>query len=833
MEKGSGGVYFCGKKIMRQRKEEFRISESYRGGSVEKCVNLLPDIYGRLRSVPLPEITGEGDMEPLFTHNGDDGRRHCFFYSSEPVASGYIIKVVLDGEWKTIGALPGKPRCGFSVNREEVAISDGESITLFSWHDNRWVQRSAGNDGAWCDILRGVSHSTVSAQSGSFEVRTTGDRTVTLSDGAREEIRRRLGSMYESICGVAGNSGLWLQPVVAFVRVLNRNGRVIYKGLPRVIAPSGWQCVDSITSNVTVSDGVVTINDMRAEARGYYMELGFNGELDDEAASVEVVASCQIHPVNPSEESAARLVVHSSGSNVTVAMPGATYNFGKRNGEWGYRIARMCAAVEKTGYVAARIDASAFSGGEKVRINAAPWSLNTELDKQNAGVEGRVSADSATTVMDKINGGARWGAGHCATSGSSVVFADIKVSAPEPPHPLQIAGALTAYEGEWQAVTVVETATGERIAKCFDGEGAWPSTIAPMASCAWSGATVMKLFVELDNGAIYMAEAGLTPDAGGGPLALFLDSSLEGRELEPTDSSLPAESRGSVERYAGMILTSDASAPLVICGERVCGSVVNGLCRSVRSRDSWEVGRARFYAFTPQGVSAVAVSGANNTIGATTICDAVVEHRGGAVVTPAGVYAAGGGRLWYLRGTGAECIEAEFSGIMLGWCGVNEQLWSVDRLGNVQIRKLRGDGRVAWRVDVPLPYTPKSLLDTPEGMIIGSESATLFLGGDAERAEEANVEFVAALTAPRGMRAAELYVDMNGENISGAINLIADGGAGYGEGRIVCSLGIDGSVNEPFSVRLLCDKHHRYTLRVHGTVSPDSYFEKFELIFSK
>ncbi len=819
---------------MKLRKEEFRTCESYSGGSVERCVNLLPDEFGRLRSVPMPAIAGEGGLEALLTHVDADGRTHQFFCESERSAGGYVIKTRSEGEWKTAGVTAGKLQCGLSLNSEEVAVSDGEGMTVFSWQGNRWIQHSGG-EGLCCDITTGVAHSVVSAQSGTFELKTNGDRTVSLSDGARDEIRRRLGKMYETMCGVASNSGLWMQPVVVQVRVINRNGRVIYRGLPRVIAPHGWQCVESITSGVSVGEGSVTVNDLRAEARSYYIEVGFNGELDSEASFVEVLVSRQFHPVDPSAEVAARLVVHSSGSNVTVAMPGATYNFGQRTGEWGYGIARICASVESEGYVAARIDASRFSDGCKVRINALPWSLSSELDRQKAAatVAGEKHTGNYAGVMEKINGGARWGAGFCASSGSSVVFADIRLSAPEPPHPLQIAGTFTDYEGEWQAVTVVETSDGECVAKSFDGNGAWPSSIAPMACCPWSRATIIRLFVELETGETFMAEAGLTPDPDGGATAVYLDSALKGKPLEETDSAMPPESRGRVERHAGMILSADACSPLVICAERVCGSVVNALCRSVKSRDSWETGRARFYAFTPQGVSAVSVSGNSRTIGATTVCDAVVENRMGAVVTPKGVYATGGGRLWNLRGTGAVCVESDFKGVTIGWCGVLEQLWSVDRQGNTQIRKLLDNGEVAWRTELPLPYAPKLLTDTSDGMYICSDAATLFLGCDAEREAGAYVEMRVGLTAPRGMRAVELQSVLNASEFSGAIDLIADGGAGTETGRCVCSLGLDGSINQPFGVRLLCDRHHRFTLCVSGNVSVDMFMGSFELMFSK
>lgn len=796
-------------------------------------MGLLPDDKGLLRSVPVPEIIGEGGVEPLLVHRGADGREHQIFFSSEPGVAGYFIIVREGSAWKRIGAMAGKPRCGMSVSSDEIAVSDGERMSVFSWNGEKWVQQSDNGEADYCDVVSGVVHSTISAQSGAFDVKTYGERTPSLSESGRAEIGRRLGAMYESMCGVAANSGLWIQPIVTMVRVLNRSGREIYRGIPRVIAPKGWQCAGQLTSTATVGSGEVTINDFRAEASGYYLELAFSGELDEEAATVELLASEQVHPVRPGEDAASRLTVRSTGSSVTAAMPGATYNFGERKNEWGNAIALKSAKIEKEGRVVARLEAGRFSGGAKVRIDALPWSLSRELSVQDESGTKRADGQETLSVKAKINGGSRWGARHCCVSGSTVLFADISVCAPEPPHPLQIAGAMTPYEGEWQAVTVLETASGERIAKCFDGNGAWPSKIAPMSVCAHRGATALKLYVELENGNTYKGEVGLTPESSGRQLSIYMDNTLEGRPLESGDYALPEESTPEPERYCGMILSADVSSPFQICGERVCGSAVNALCRSVRSRDSWEVGRARFYAFTPQGVSAVAVSGADKSIGATTICEAAVERPESVAVTPKGVYAVSGERLWNLRGTGAVSVENAFKGVVLGWSGAHEQLWSVDKAGNTEIRLLDSDGKVKWRTELPLPYAPKRFLDSTEGMLTGSDSASLILRGDAVREESAAIELETEITSPRAFRPIELYSALNGTNFCGRIELLAHGGAGSKEGRVVSRLDVNGSVNAPFSVRLLSDKHHRFALRVAGEVSADTYLEKFEMIFGK
>lgn len=811
----------------KELKERVKINTSREGGSVKECVNLWPDAEGRLRPLPIPKVIGEGRQRVVLNHVMHDGESWHFFVANERGAGGYAVRSYSGGEWRTIGVLAGEAQCALSLNDSEIAISDGESMTVFGYDGKRWVQKEE-DDGGQCDLVAGVEHSAVSAQSGEFSLKTQGERTPELTESAEADLGRRLGDMYERMCGQAGASGLWLQPIAMMVRVFNKAGREIYKGAPRMAGPAGWQCVDSISGNITVGDGSVTVGDLRAEATGFHVEVGFNRELDAEATTVEVIAGRQIHPVDVRGESASRLTIHSSGSKITAAMPGATYNFGQRIGEWGYALVQSMAGLEKSGEVVARIDARQFAGGRRVAVKATPWIYASAASAaENSGAR-----DVAEDVAAQINGGARWGARQCARSGNVIVYGDVSVGAPQPPHPLQIAGKFNSYDGEWQAATVMRTATGEETVRQYEGSGAWPGSIAAMSSCGWSSATGLGLYVELEDGRVYKAEVGLTPGSGGSSMAIYQDNGLKGCELAATDEQLPAERRGASVRHYGMVVSALAGSPFEMCGSSECGYGVSALCRSVRSRDSWEVGRARFYVFGPQGVSAMTVSAGGEKFGFTGISDVMVKESKGIVTTPVGVFAAAEGKLWCFQGTGAKIVEHDFVGEELGWCSGMEQLWSADRLGNTEVRRLSADGSVEWRCRRLLPYAPKDMCGSVAGMFMDGGDVTLLLENGAEAAE-GWIAIEVQVDAGRGLIADRMGLMMSSSRFKGMLGVYGRGTATGSKGRRVVELKIDGAVNEPFWWRLLCGRHHRYMIRLEGEASGDTSIESMEMIWRR
>lgn len=805
--------------------EKVKTGESREGGKVLESVNLCPDMKGRLRPLPLPRVIGEGRRRVVLSHVMHDGRPWHFFVANERGAAGYAVYSYNAGEWRNIGVMSRQAQCALSLNDSEIAISDGASMTIFAFDGRRWAQGEE-DSGGQCDVLMGVSHGKVSVQSGEFSLKTQGDRTPELTESAESDLGKRLGEMYAQMCGQASTSGLWLQPMVMMVRVVNKMGREIYKGIPRVVTPEGWQCVEAITANVTVGDGSVTVGDLRAEATGYYAEVGFASDLGEDAAAVEVIASRQIHPVDVKGASASRLTVHSSGSKLSVAMPGATYDFGQHIGEWGYALMQSVAQLDNSGEVVARIDARQFDGGRRVAVKAAPWIYSTATAvNENSNVK-----KGEESVAGQINGGARWGARHCAKSGNVIVYGDVSVGMPQPPHPLQIAGKLNGYAGEWQAATVMKTATGETTVRQCEGSGPWPGSIAAMSSCGWSGATELGMYVELEDGRVFKTEVGLTQSAGGESIAIYQDNALKGRELVETDEQLPAERRAESVRHHATVVSALSGSPMEISGSGECGYGINALCRSVKGRDSWEVGRARFYIFGPQGVSAMTVSANGVQFGFTGISDVIVGDESCVVQTPVGVYAAAEGKLWCFRGTGARIAEHDFGGHELGWCGGTEQLWSADLRGNAEVRKLSDDGSVAWRSRLPLPFAPKNMSGSAEGMFIDGGDVSVLLDNDAEPSG-GRIVIETEVEAAKGLLADRVGLMMSSSRFDGTLGVYARGTAEGSKGRVVTELKISGVVNRPFWWRLLCGWQYRYVIRLEGEASADTAIEGMEMMW--
>ncbi|MCC8036835.1 MAG: hypothetical protein LIP02_01660 [Bacteroidales bacterium] len=774
--------------------------------SVRECKNLsVNKETGALAAV---RYEGERDAQfgtRLATFASDEGRMSL-------TASGLSVYVVnLDtAEYQSVGQLP-------SEALSAVALSSTQLLVFTSGGTCRVINQS----GKWA-ILEDMTQPPAI----SLEVTDTTVYTAQIPEGTltgsyphgtgllaktdAEALRGDLLATYNSLALQANDDGYLTQPVLARVRLLDKNYGVVFTG-PTVLLGE-FQLTDAleITANVTAGTRSATAVQTSAFRIGLRFPQALPEGWEDRVWGIEVQTSMPLHTVDFSAALRGNVLADSTGTNstITCAMPGVALDKG---GELQRQsiVRQALSHIDSLMSTRMVMTLNAEVAGRVYDIDIStlyPQMERTQLLKVLAQAVTPVAGYTAAVARD-CSEPHRFTASACALNGDTLLVAN--------PTPVRYEGypltamAVSRGSGSWHAYAHVAFSDGqEKVVWSSQGSDQAPLALSPVLSYPSPDAAKMTIAIATSDGTILKTTVDLTPDDAARS-SYYIHPSLA-PWLPTTTASvylIPAEKRVAT-CHEGVVINTVASLPLTPLSALLAAPcAISTVTPAARSASSWDFGKSHFYAFSRFGVTAVGVGTSRLLSGANRISMYPVSTPAQVVWTDTAVYvlsdrgtlfAVSGNRSTLIAGTGI--LDANDANGRLS--GLAERPWSA-----LTTLVIEGEGTTL--------LSPSTLSYTQVTEDDGSDTVPI--------AWEARVPLSAPIRAACFDLAASLF--------TGSVTISLDNGQEPDGSLLVLRLDIDGQVNAPLCYPVTAPWRGWATVRVEGRVSTDFLFRKIQLIY--
>lgn len=710
--------------------------------------------------------------------------------------------------------------------------------------NDRWAWRRHGDLPAPLAIVRkdeGHVSVTIDARSlrGQYSSRST---SLTAAD--TETFRTAMVEAYRSVGDHAASRGLFFQPVMAYVRYVGHDGRILYSSPPVIVAPSSGPQLTEAT--FTLSGGDFS----QASAETVSADL-FSLTLRQSAApsqrwlqavrNVELMVSPQFHPLEESQTPVCSLGrFTATAGSVTVMLPGA----GDRSSTVGDRVLRPQVLA-----MLSRLSTSAFESAGSVRCDpsglvgldslSAPRRRDAmdDVKKLRAALAIAVPSDGDMTVS-RLSPPHSLNAAVTATGGDLVALASLSAVrfggwlAPD----FVTEAPQTSESGEAAlSACRIEFADGSSsVRRLRWADGQKLGLLSPLLVYPSADAVALELY----HGRRYR-RFPLTPDASG-RMACWLSPDMKPFELPETDSMpvIPAEKSASVS-FPNLIGVASASLPLRLSAVTLCATAPPLAMVAAPGADGgWDSGAGRFYLFGRGGIQLLTVSSGGKRLNLRQLDGRPVESREAVCVMESAVAAVAGGDLVRVSGRKVTTLRAASRGTALGYDSRRAEIIvchsadspSSDRFtlpAGGECSDLQPDATV---VSVAGSYlysrsfpALSSCLSTPTGFRgVTSEGRVFDLLTETDEAVEAAFSTRLLLDSPCRASVRSLSLPLRGEAESVKIEIHADNGAGAEALLPVVSYGLNGRIVHLPPLRLFAPHAHAFSLTITLRARPSA-----------
>lgn len=762
------------------------------------------------------------------------------------IANGNVVKAVeMGGSGTTVevGALNSRPLC---------AITDGYGVTVMTacgaermrWDSTgkRWELSGLMPEFPPIAIVA-TEQTTLTATIRAAAItgdyphgsgRLKSDDSLSLTADCLDAYRR--------LDKTARAGGYYMQPLIARYRIKDRDGNILYRSAP-VIVGDGFQCTGSISCAVSGGERQATDISTGVWKMGITAPESVTGMWREEAATLEILATRQLHPVRMKGEADGSL--NQSGANVSTlgfTMPGvARYESGDSQ-----RRAMVTAALDRLDEmmsVVARINdpfggAIGAAGTIKVieRRNSAGVDSEWAAVEKSLGKEPLAMRGYKESTLSACRVPHRFTATTAAVCGDTVLWGN-PTALRYGGYPLTMTAAATR-SGRWRANVAVEMADGsERAVWSGAGDKGEPLTLSPLLTYPAADAEKMTINISHSDGSIVRESLRLTPTENG-DMAYYLHPTIA--PWSPTTAADTYLTPAEIEKprdMAGRVLSATNGFPLAPTGAlAVSPAAITKLTAASRSDSTWDFGRGHYYSFSPAGIAAISVNsnrvvtGANliSTIGIDRPEQVAPGNDGVWTLTDEGIMKISGNRC-------AWAVSLDGKGRALGWCrrGGGE-LWVTDADGSADLvatdrmetvkRRLEEIDSLYCDGDALLIINSSGVSDTATETAVTVETqwkARLQIDGIPDPGARGNSR-IAAVRA--------VTIDMDAQSADIAIDVRCDCGQGPEGSRPLLSANVRGAVDRPLTMRLRAPRRGWIDIRISGKVSAESVIRKIILM---
>lgn len=800
--------------------------------SVRECQNLsINNVTGALAPVQYePEADAQFGTR-LATIATDAGQMSL-------TCSGLSLYVVnLDtAEYQSVGQLASEPLSAVALSSTELLVFTAAGATRVLNHEGTWtILEDMTQPPA---ISLEVTDTTVytalipeGTLTGSYP---HGTGLLTTADAA--SLRTDLLATYNSLANQANDDGYLTQPVLARIRLLDKNFGVIFTG-PTVLLGQ-FQMTDTveITANVTAGTRSTTSVQTSAYRIGIRMPEALPDGWEERVWGVEVQTSMPLHHLDFNASLRGNVLADTTGTNstITCAMPGVALDKG---GELQRQslVRQALSRVDTLMSTRAIMTLDPAMAGRLYDIDIStlyPENERAQLLKALAQKVTPVGGYTASVARD-CSEPHRYSATACALNGDSVLVAN--------PTPVRYEGypltamAVSRGTGTWHAYAQVSFNDGEeKVVWASQGTNGAPLSLSPILSYPSPDATEMTIALVKSDDTILKQTIALTPDDAARS-AYYIHPTLS--PWLPTSTAsvylIPAEKRVAT-CHEGVVINSVASQPLAPLSALLAAPcAISTVTPAARSASSWDFGKSHFYAFSRFGVTAVGVGTSRLLSGANRISMNPVSDADQVAWTDSAVYAlSDAGTLFAVSGNRASPIAS--TGILTA----NDSALTANDAN---------ERKSGWRVASaaatftplilssfkdPLLITPKASLTTNHSPLttLLSPSTLEYTGVTADDGTdtvpilwEARVPLSAPIRAAR--------IDLAASDFQGSVTVSLDNGQEPDGSLPILQLEIAGAVNAPLLYPVAAPRRLWATVRIEGRVSTDFLFRNIELIY--
>lgn len=762
------------------------------------------------------------------------------------IANGNVVKAVeMSGSGTTVevGALNSRPLC---------AIADGRGVTVMTARGAermRWDR--AGERWELSGLMPEFPPIAITATEQTTLTATIRAAAITgnyphgsgrLKSDDSLSLTTDCLDAYRRLDKTARAGGYYMQPVIARYRIKDRDGNILYRSAP-VIVGDGFQCTGQISC--TVGDGERQATDISAGVwkMGIIAPENLTGMWREEAATLEILATRQLHPVRMKGEADGSL--SQSGTNISTLgfmMPGvARYEAGDSQ-----RRAMVVAALDRLDEmmsVVSRINdpfggAIGAAGSIKVieRENSAGVDSEWAAVEKSLGKEPTAARGYKESTLSACRIPHRFAATTAAVCGDTVLWGN-PTALRYGGYPLTMTVAGTRH-GQWRANVAVEMADGsERAVWSGSGDTGEPLTLSPLLTYPAADAEKMTINISHSDGSIVREILNLTPTENG-DMAYYLHPTLA--PWSPTTAAdtylIPAEIENPRD-MAGRVLSATSGFPLTPTGAlAVSPAAITKLTAASRSDSTWDFGRGHYYSFSPAGISAISIN-SNRVVTGANLISAIGIDRPEQV-------AQGNDGVWTLTDEGIMKISGNRSswavsfdgkGRALGWSrrGGGE-LWVTDTDGSADLiatdcmetvkRRIEKIDSLYSDGDALLIINGSGVSDTATETAATVETqwkARLRIDGIPDPGARGNCR-IAAVRA--------VSIDMDSPAADIAIEVRCDSGQGTGGSRPLLTADARGAVDRPLTMHLRAPRRGWIDIIISGKLSAESVIRKIRLM---
>ncbi len=573
-----------------------------------------------------------------------------------------------------------------------------------------------------------------------------------MADSDAHALGSDVTSMYLHLGNTALDAGYYVQPVMAWYRILDAGGAELYRSMP-VIVGSGIQGADAIMSDV-VRDGSVTVNGFKMSLEGF--RLGFvvpeaGGECYADAVSLEVMVTPMLDMLSYATDAGISMGRHEGAEVLTARMA--------KLAEAPLMVASVLDRLDEVSRVAVRF-IRPFDGGLGVTPGgvvavsviresgiAEESGRLMKLLKRKAHPADRLIAESTLPHGFKADVAVR--------IGDMMVYGAVTPLHRRPQRLSDMAVGHAPAEACTALVRVTSVGAdgAEEILSTSESMmSTAPDRLSPLIVYPLPGAVKMEIQVTKAGGGVRrLIELPLRPTPDG-TMSYYLASGLlpisVDAGVETPVPLLPVDSRFEVKR-GGLLAVSSLDRPYALrsCID-ICDGGITAVTPASRSSSAWDFARRHLYLFSTSGVYSVAVNASCTLTSAHLISPLPVVSRGHVAYTPHGAYFLSGGSLFRVSGTRTEAVMQDVGADALAWDMERGRLWcrmteggylTVTAAGEWSAANPEHAGLVRWRTRLALDGMDPATLRRMRWLVSGSDvSLDISVRGDNGREQESS-----------------------------------------------------------------------------------------------
>jgi hypothetical protein len=784
---------------------------------------------------PSSPLTPVGHIEPVCLEHGvpiaswthPDGSSTLLFQSDSLSLFAYR-----NGDAVAVGALP-------ALATSAIVLPDG--VLIFTSEGN--FRASYSDDtSTWSLLPTTIDYPPVAITP--EETRTFTDTTAALTltgnytawSGAftKSDIALLGNTMLDSLSRAeqtAVANGCSVAPILAWYRLRDAAGKVIFRSMPVLVTPVGIQGPEAVIAKVAVSGGAFrAVSPISVDITGFKIGLRIDSsQIADSHRRATTLELLTTPPVDLIDYSATPYITRLSAS----ATEGTLRINVPRVANRASVIPAMLDRLDEL----STVEAVYFDpfGPDSVLVGTSPHVIDFRRDLSPATAQSSLrtalkrepEAALLPSIIRESQLPHTFTAAQATLAGDIAALADI-TPVHALPMPLNAMWTTDTSYGVWRAKVCVSiiNSNGDTELLCSEttGEGSLPEAILPMFAYPHPGAFKVDVEVTTPSGTVArtfpltpttaaLSSCYVAPDMAPISLSTFAD----------TATTLRAVSERKPVRHPSQLLVAQASDPLTpLNAVPVGGGAVTALSEMIKSTSGLAFGRRHIYAFTSAGIHTVSIS-SGMQLAASMISPAKVASADAVAVGNTCVYAATDTALIAINGTAVTTImKGRFTA--LGYSPAFRELWCRPEDADASVVIVDACGKSYQRTDiVPTAFSRNSstlFISTDAGMCdAGVEDSEAIVKASWRRRicmVGSYVPRVVAVTTLMAADTAEISIDLLGDN------------GGENPHRFA-GIAIVGNIAEAPFLPVLSHPHRYVTIYFHGTVSADASLTSFNI----